>query len=107
MQKLKQTRNQVAVVKVNNDFFQSRYSVIRLSAVMGEYNRIVFDMHAVRMIDSYGCGVLLGCLKQLTHSGGDLKLCRVRKSILTMFELIRIHRIVEIHETLEEAVGSF
>ncbi len=104
---LEKNRSDVAVVSVDESFFQSGYSAMRLKAVMGQYNKLVFDMHAVKMVDTAGCGILLACLKQLNGSGGDLKLCRVRRPGLTMFELIRIHRIIEIFDTREKTVCSF
>jgi len=38
---------------------------------------------------------------------GDLKLMGVRKAVQTLFELVRMHRIIEIFDNREEAMDSF
>jgi len=100
-------RGGVAVIALNNDFFRYEDSLSAIAPVLQKNNKLVFDMNRVKFFDSTRCGVLLSCLKTLTMSGGDLKLCGVCKSVLTLFELLRIHRIVEIFNTREEAVRSF
>ena len=97
----------VAIVALNNDFYKTKFMNPSVSSVLQSSDKLVFDMRHVKFFNSSACGVLLASLKTLTNSGGDLKLCRVRKSVLTLFELLRIHRIVEIFNTREEAVRSF
>ena len=94
----------VSIITLNNDFYKTK---LMNPSGLQKSDKLVFDMRQVKFFDSSGCGVLLTWLKTLTDSGGDLKLCRVRKSVLTLFELLRIHRIVEIFNTPEEAVRSF
>jgi len=97
----------VSIVALNKDFYKTKLMNPSVLSVLQRSNKLVFDMSHVKFFDSSGCGILLSYLKTLTNSGGDLKLCRVRKSVLTLFELLRIHRIVEIFNTPEEAVRSF
>jgi anti-sigma B factor antagonist len=97
----------VSIIALNNDFYKTKLMNPSVSSVLQRSDKLVFDMRHVKFFDSSGCGVLLTWLKTLTNSGGDLKLCRVRKSVLTLFELLRICRIVEIFNTREEAVRSF
>ncbi|MDM8544294.1 STAS domain-containing protein [Desulfococcaceae bacterium HSG9] len=97
----------VSIVALSNDFYKAKLMNTSVAFILQRSDKLVFDMRHVKFFDSSGCGVLLTCLKTLTNSGGDLKLCRVSKSVLTLFELLRIHRIVEIFNTPEEAVRSF
>ena len=97
----------VSIIALNSDFYKTKRMNPSVSSVLQRTDKLVFDMRHVKFFNSSGCGVLLASLKTLTNSGGDLKLCRVRKSVLTLFELLRIHRIVEIFNTREEAVRSF
>ena len=97
----------VSIIALNSDFYKTKLMNPSVSSVLKRNNKLVFDMRHVKFFDSSDCGILLTCLKILTNSGGDLKLCRVHKSVLTLFELLRIHRIVEIFNTREEAVRSF
>ena len=73
-----------------------------------EHNaRIVFDLDKLRFIDSSGLGAFLSCLRKVNARGGDVKLCRMSKQVRTVFELVRMHRILDIHETREAAAAAF
>ena len=78
-----------------------------ITPVVKKYKNLIFDMSQMKLIDSSGCGALLTCLRKLNSAGGDLRLCGVQTPVLTLFELLRMHRIVEIFNTREEAVRSF
>jgi anti-sigma B factor antagonist len=69
--------------------------------------KLVIDLGRVRFVDSRGCGAILSFLKTVTANGGDLKLCGVDRHVLTVFELIRLHRICEIVPTRDMAVRAF
>jgi anti-sigma B factor antagonist len=97
----------VAIIALTANLFQSENFKTCLTAIMQKYNKLVFDMRNVKLIDSTGCGILLTCLKKLTGAGGDLRLCRVQTPVLTLFELLRIHRVVDMFDTREEAAASF
>ncbi len=68
---------------------------------------VVFDMARLQFVDSSGLGAILSCLRQLNALGGDLKLCGMSKPVRALFELVRMHRIFEIFNTVEEAVRAF
>ncbi len=70
-------------------------------------SKVVFDLKDLSFIDSSGLGTILSCLRKLQEHGGDLKLCNMSKPVRAMFELVRMHRVVEIYNTKEEAVRSF
>jgi len=78
-----------------------------IAPVLETSKKILFEMSHVKFIDSSGCGILLYCLRQLNSFGGTLKLCEAQESVRTLFELVRMHRIIEIFETKEEAIKSF
>ena len=110
MQLQVETFDDVAVVTVHaealdvsnaDDFRQEMEPVLR------DYHKVVLDMGRVQFVDSRGAGSLLSCLKNVTESGGDLKLCGVTKPARTVFDLIRLHRICEIVDTKEQAVAAF
>jgi anti-sigma B factor antagonist len=69
--------------------------------------RVIFDMSAVKFIDSAGCGALITVLRQLKESGGDLKLYEVEKQVRMVFELVRMHKIIDIFNTRQEAILAF
>ena len=105
-----QTIGDVIVVELLTDILDAGNAKefrAALTPVLEQHKKIVFDMQRITFLDSSGCGTILSCLRQLNSSGGDLKMCGVQKPVRALFELIRMHRIVEIHNTREEAVKSF
>jgi anti-sigma B factor antagonist len=78
-----------------------------MAPVLVNCRKLVLDLDRVRFVDSRGCGVILSCLKHVAGNGGDLKLCQVHPSVRSTFELIRLHRICEIHDTRTAAIQSF
>ncbi len=78
-----------------------------VAPVLAEAGRVVFDLGDVEFVDSSGLGAFLTCLRQLNATGGDLKLCRMRKPVRTLFELVRMHRVFDILGTPNEAIAAF
>jgi len=78
-----------------------------IETVIEEHNKVVFDMSRMLFVDSSGCGALLSCLRRLNAAGGDLKLCKVSRPVRILFELIRLHQIMDIFNTREEALQAF
>lgn len=68
---------------------------------------VVCDLGHLQFVDSSGLGSLLSVLRELNGRGGDLKLACMSKTIRTMFELVKMHKIFEIYHSTEDAVGSF
>jgi anti-sigma B factor antagonist len=78
-----------------------------ISPILEKNQKVVFDMSQVGFLDSSGCGTILSCLRQLNSAGGDLKMYGLQNPVRSLFELIRMHRIVEIFNAKDEAVKSF
>ena len=78
-----------------------------MAPVLKDCRKLVLDLDRVQFVDSRGCGAILSCLKHVSTAGGDLKLCRVTRPVLKIFELIRMGSICEIVGTKEEAVQAF
>ncbi len=79
----------------------------RMTPLLEQSQKVVFDMNQVKFIDSSGCKTVLSCLRQLNANGGDLKLSGVQKPVRTLFVLARMHRIIEIYDNKDDAVSSF
>src|SRR5437870_610107 len=79
----------------------------QIAPVLKDCRKLVLDLDRVQFMDSRGCGVILSCLKHVSAAGGDLKLCRVTRPVLKVFELIRMQSICAIVGTREEAVEAF
>lgn len=72
-----------------------------------EANHVVLDLNQVQFIDSSGLGSFLSILRLLHAQGGDLKLSRIHRPIRTMFELVAMNKIFDIHEQTEDAIAAF
>lgn len=79
----------------------------KMAPVLAEHRAVVIDLSEVHFIDSSGLGAMLSCLRQLTEKGGDMALCGLSRSVRAAFELVRLHRVLDIHATRAEAVQAF
>jgi anti-sigma B factor antagonist len=78
-----------------------------MAPVLDSYAKVVLDLTRLRFIDSSGLGTFISCLRKLNEKRGDLKLCGMSKQVRVVFELVRMHRILDIYGTREEAVCAF
>ncbi|MFH0959577.1 MAG: STAS domain-containing protein [Pseudomonadota bacterium] len=69
--------------------------------------KLIIDLEKTKFIDSSGCGSLVAALRTLLKNRGDLKIARPSPQAKTLFQLTRLHRVFEIHDSLEEALKSF
>ncbi len=77
-------------------------------ASIAEKNKnILLELSRVNFVDSSGCGSLLSCLRKVKSSGGELKVCGVQEAVRTLFELVRMDRIIDIFDSKQEAVKAF
>jgi anti-sigma B factor antagonist len=103
-------RGAVAVVTVHGEDLDARTSPelrAELEPVLAVSARVVLDLCEVQHLDSSGLGAILSTLRQVNGAGGALKLARLTKPIQVVIDLTRMFRILEIYETVEEAVRSF
>ena len=100
----------VTVVKVQTEVLDAGNAKefrADISPILEENLKIVFDMSPVNFLDSSGCGTILSCLRQLNTAGGDLKMFGLQQSVRTLFELIRLHRIIDIFNSRDEAINAY
>lgn len=75
-----------------------------INTVIEENTHVLFDMQQVDFMDSSGCGAILSCLRRLNQKNGSLKLFSLKPKVRTLVELIRMHRIVDIFDSQQEAL---
>jgi anti-sigma B factor antagonist len=66
----------------------------------------ILDLSALKFVDSSGLGALLSCLRIMNNKESQLKLIGLTKPVRALFELVRMHRIFSIYNSLEEAQAS-
>ncbi len=69
--------------------------------------RLVVDMGKTRFMDSSGCGGLVWCLRKISSNNGEIKIARPNETCLQTLTIAKLHRLMDIHNTLESAVKSF
>jgi len=97
----------VTVPGPNLDSGNTEEFKVAVAPILADSARVVFDLAELEFVDSSGLGSFLTCLRQLNATGGELKLCRMRKPVRTLFELVRMHRVFDILGTPAEAVAAF
>jgi anti-sigma B factor antagonist len=78
-----------------------------VQALMQERTKVILDMSGVKFVDSSGLGALISCLRSLNGRRGDFRLCELTNTVRALFELMRMHRVFNIHASRDEAVRSF
>jgi len=67
---------------------------------------VIINLKQLQFIDSSGLGSFLAILKNLHTHGGELKLVHMNRPIRTIFELVSMHKIFEIFESIDDAMLS-
>lgn len=68
---------------------------------------IVFDLSEVDFLDSSGLGIFLSCMRRVKACGGELKLCALQSTLQSLFEMVKMNRVIDVYITCEEAVAAF
>lgn len=103
-------KGDIAIVKIEGEHIDASTHakfVQQLKPVTDQYSKIVFDIGALKFIDSSGIGVILGTMRRARATGGDVKLANPTESITSIFNLVRMNRLINIAPSIEEAVASF
>ena len=69
--------------------------------------KMVFDLTDLKYMDSTGLGIMIFCGGKLSESGGHLRVAGANAIILEIFKLTKVDRVLELHNTVEEAASSF
>ena len=69
--------------------------------------QILVDFDKVIFIDSSGLAVLINTVSNLQEDNGHLRLCNVNRKIKGIFEITKIHKIMDICESREIGLKEF
>ena len=67
---------------------------------------LVLNLSKVEYLDSTGLGVLIGTLKKLRESGGNMIIVGPAMRIMRIFEITGLYKIFAIYATEEEAASK-
>jgi len=68
---------------------------------------IVIDLEKVKFMNSSGLGILIGGLKTVRESDGDIKLCNADKKISSLLMVSQLNRVFDHYLSLDEAIAAF
>lgn len=103
-------KGDIAIVKLEGDHLDASTHakfVQQLKPVTDQYSKIIFDISDLQFIDSSGIGVILGTMRRARATGGDVKLASPTDAISSIFNLVRMNRLINVITTVEEAIASF
>jgi anti-sigma B factor antagonist len=79
------------------------------SGDLGLTHPMILDLSGVEFADSSGIGCILRLQRLAVERGGTLSLAGLQPGIRSLFELVQLHRVLDIFDDVEEAfraVGS-
>ncbi len=69
--------------------------------------KVALDMNRVKFMDSSGVGAMLSCLRTLHEKNGEIKLFNVKEQLVQLFKLVRLDRIMDIHDSKKAVIKAF
>jgi anti-sigma B factor antagonist len=78
-----------------------------ITTLVAAGDKVILDLGRVEYIDSGGCGAIVILGRQLRSGGGDLKLCSLNPPVRMVLELVRIHHLLDVFNTREEALRAY
>jgi len=83
---------------------QLRDAIVRL-ALDNPGATVVIDLDGVALLDSVGLGVLIGGLRRMRATGGDVAVVCTTPRLTELLTLCRLDRVFEIHASVAAAAG--
>jgi anti-sigma B factor antagonist len=68
---------------------------------------IVADFKKLRYVNSTGLGILLHLSKSAREKGGSFKIANVNENVYEIIEIIGATSLLDIYDTVDEALASF
>jgi anti-sigma B factor antagonist len=70
-------------------------------------HKVLFDLYDLEQVDSSGIGAIIALFKRVRSNNGEMKISRLIGQPKEIFSLLRLDRVFEIHNALDEALKSF
>lgn len=104
------SRNHISIIKVGGYIDTTTSSELERSLdsllKQGRF-LIIVDLGNVDYISSAGWGIFISEIKSIRENGGDLKLVRMVPDVYEIFELLEFHHILDVYDSVDEAINKF
>lgn len=104
------SRNHISIIKVGGYIDTTTSSELEraLDSLLKQGRFfIIVDLGNVDYISSAGWGIFISEIKSIRENGGDLKLVRMVPDVYEIFELLEFHHILDVYDTVDEAINKF
>ena len=78
-----------------------------MERVVAAHSKVVLNLELINFVDSTGLGALMSCIRKLNQKGGGLRLVGLQHQVTAMFRLVRMHKVFETFDTLNDAVAGW
>ncbi len=100
----------VAVVKLQGSLdvsLQKELREVLVKITHASEKDLIIDFSSVTFIDSSCLGTLVSLAKNLRERRGDIKLTGLSDDVRSIFQITRLDRVFDIHDSNEEAIAGF
>jgi anti-anti-sigma factor len=77
-----------------------------LHSLEKDFKFIVVDLSGVTFISSWGIGMLIHGLTTTRNRGGEFKIACAAEPVLSVFEKVKIDKVLNIYGTLDDAMSE-
>ena len=67
---------------------------------------VLLDFSDVEFLDSAGLSSIVNALRKIDEFDGTIKICGVQDTVRTLFDVVRLQRLVDIYTSRDEAMAS-
>jgi anti-sigma B factor antagonist len=109
MQVSHRSEQSIDIVKISGRLTMADTDKVReITSPLIEQHRylLIFDLTDLEFVDSSGLAVFISVMKQLRNAGGDVVLCGVQKTVRTVFQLTRLHQVIDLFDSYQQAVDK-
>jgi anti-anti-sigma factor len=68
---------------------------------------IIVSFEKVRHVDSAAIGAIITAAKRAAARGAEIKLCAIQAPVRRVFELVGLHKVVDVLNSCEESAAAF
>lgn len=109
-----ESRESKGIIIVNfkgTDRFNANITEPVKESILGYYKKpetkLILDLKEIKFIDSSGFSVLLSAMKAANNQNGQFKICNIASDVKELFQVLQLHTVFELYNTLEECIESF
>ena len=111
MIEIKEVKGILVAKFTNQDRFNSLISEPVKESLLSYYNKpntkLILNLEGIKFIDSSGFSIFLAVMKAANNNYGEFKICNIIPDVKELFQVLQLHTIFDIHDSLNECIDSF